>query len=153
MQNGDFWDVNGLGSKVIQVIAQQFGLETNDPQIIIQEVINQLTVANQVATEEAEIWFNQAIEQHQAGDLERAIASYDKVIEIRPEAYQAWFNRGNVLVQLGRFEEAIASFDKTLEFQPNLHEAWDHRGDALSSLGRFDEASASYAKAKELETN
>ncbi|HAA28221.1 MAG TPA: hypothetical protein DCE56_11770 [Cyanobacteria bacterium UBA8553] len=138
---------------LLQVIAQQFGLETNDPQMIIQEVINQLAVANQGATEEAETWFTQAIQEHQAGDLEQAIASYDKVLEMRPDAYQAWFNRGNVLVQLGRFEEAIASFDKTLEFQPDLHEAWDHRGDALSSLGRFDEASASYAKAKELETN
>jgi tetratricopeptide (TPR) repeat protein len=138
---------------LLQVIAQQFGLETNDPQIIIQEVINQLTAANQAATEDAETWFSQAIQEHQAGDLEQAIASYDKVIEIRPEAFQAWFNRGNVLVQLGRFEEAIASFDKSLELQPNLHEAWDHRGDALSSLGRFEEASASYAKAKEIEAS
>ena len=138
---------------LLQVIAQQFGLETNDPQVIIQEVLNQLTVANQAATEEAEVWFNQAVQEHQAGDLEKAIASYDKAIEIKPDLHEAWFNRGNVLLQVGRIEEAIASFDKTLEFKPDLQEAWAHRGNALSILGRFDEASASYDKAKEIEAS
>ncbi len=138
---------------LVQVIAQQFGLETNDPQVIIQEVINQLTVADQSATEQAEAWFNQAVQEHQAGDLERAITSYDRAIEIKPDTHQAWFNRGNALLHLGRYEEAIASFDKTLEFKPDLQAAWDHRGTALSSLGRFDEANASYEKAKEIEAS
>jgi tetratricopeptide (TPR) repeat protein len=140
-------------SNLLQVIAQQLGLETNDPQVVIQSVINQLNEANQAATDQAEVLFNQAVGQHQAGDLEGSIASYDQALQIRPDLYQAWFNRGNALFNLGRFEDAIASYDKTLEFNPDIHDAWFNRGNALSNLGRLEEASASFNKAKEIETN
>jgi tetratricopeptide (TPR) repeat protein len=138
---------------LLQLVAQQFGLETNDPQVIIQEVVTQLNAANQAATDEAEVWFSQGVQQDQAGDVEGAIASYDKALEIRPDLYEVWFNRGNALSNLGRFEEAIASYDKAIEFKPDFHEGWYNRGNALSNLGRLEEANASFEKAKEIPTN
>lgn len=39
---------------LVQMIAQQLGLETNDPQAIIQELINQFNASNQSANDEAE---------------------------------------------------------------------------------------------------
>ncbi len=138
-------------ANLVQLVAQQLGLETSDPQVIIQEVINQLNTANQAAINQAETWFNQAVQQDEAGDFEGAIASYDKALEITPDLNEVWFNRGNALSKLGRLEEAIASYDKAIEINPNFHEAWHNRGNALSSLGRLEEASTSYNKAKEIQ--
>ena len=135
-----------------QVIAQQMGVETSEPEVLIQTLVNQfnqLTAANQEAIDEAESWFNQGFQQDQAGDLDGAIASYDRAVEIKPDLYEAWFNQGNVFSKLERFEEAIASYDKAIEIKPNFQEAWHNRGNALSNLGRLDEASASFEKAKE----
>jgi hypothetical protein len=39
---------------LLQMIAQQLGIETNDPQAIIQELINQFNATNQSANDEAE---------------------------------------------------------------------------------------------------
>ena len=138
---------------LLQLIAQQLGLETNDPQVIIQEVMNQLYTAAQTATNEATTWFNQGNQQHEVGDFEAAIASYDQALALRADLYEVWFNRGNALSNLGRYEEAIASYDKVLEIRPDVQEAWHNRGNALSSLGRLDEANASFEKAKEIQSN
>jgi tetratricopeptide (TPR) repeat protein len=134
---------------LVQVIAQQLGIETTDPHLIIQEVINQLNAANQAATEEAESLFTQGNQQVEAGNLEGAIASFDKAIEFKPDSHDAWLNRGNTLVELGRIQEALASYDKALEFKPDDHEAWINRGNTLVELSRFEEAIASYDKALE----
>lgn len=39
---------------LLQVIAQQLGIETNEPQVIIQELLNQFNAANQSANDEAQ---------------------------------------------------------------------------------------------------
>ncbi|MGJ5634586.1 tetratricopeptide repeat protein, partial [Nostoc sp. CALU 1950] len=68
---------------------------------------------------EAEIWFNQGVEQHEVGDFAGAIASYDSALKFKPDYHQAWNNRGNTLDKLGRFEEAIASYDRAIEIKPD----------------------------------
>jgi tetratricopeptide (TPR) repeat protein len=135
---------------LVQLLAQQVGIETTDPQVIINAIINQFNASNQVATNEAGDWFNQGVQQDQSEDFEGAIASYNQALEIQPDLYEAWFNKGNVFAKLGRFEEAITAYDKAIEFQPNLHEAWHNRGNVLSNLGRLDEANASFNKAQEI---
>lgn len=134
---------------LIQLIAQQVGIETTDPQVIIEALINQFDTTNQPAIEDAETWFDLGNQQADAGDLAGAIASYDKALEIQPDNYEAWINRGNMLVELGRSEEAIASYDQALVFKHDYDDAWNNRGLALLELGRNEEAIASYDQALE----
>ena len=54
-----------------------------------------------------ELWFNQGYEQAMAGDLPGAIASWDKVLAVKPDNDSAWYNRGIVLMALGRNEEVL----------------------------------------------
>jgi tetratricopeptide (TPR) repeat protein len=78
------------------------------------------------------------------GQKEKAIASFDQSIAIKPDLHEAWNNRGNSLDNLGRREEAIASFDQAIAFKPDDHEAWYNRGVSLDNLGRIEEAIASF---------
>jgi predicted negative regulator of RcsB-dependent stress response len=135
---------------LVQMIAQQVGIEATDPQAVIQAVINQINAVNEAALSEAETWFTQGVYQQETGNLEEALASYDKALELRPDLYGIWFNRANALSDLQRLEEALASYDKALEFKPDLYEGWYNRGNALYNLGRMDEATASYNKAQEI---
>ncbi|WP_293360435.1 tetratricopeptide repeat protein, partial [Microcoleus sp. CAWBG24] len=107
----------------------------------------------QTPEQKAELFFEQALLYQYAEDYARAIASYDKALEIKPDKHEAWYNRGTALVNLGRLEEAISSYDKALEFKPDDHEAWNNRGYALGNLGLLEEAVASYDKALEFKPN
>jgi len=80
-----------------------------------------------------------------------AIASYDKVLEMKPDDHKAWNRRGIALGNLGRNEEAIASYDKALEIKPDYDYAWNRRGMALGNLGRNEEAIAAFDKALEIQ--
>ncbi|MGK7885883.1 MAG: tetratricopeptide repeat protein [Crocosphaera sp.] len=95
----------------------------------------------------SELWFEKGLIHAQQAEYEAAIASYDKVLQFKPDDDRAWHNRGIALDDLGRFDEAIASYDKALQFKPDDDQAWHNRGIALDDLGRFDEAIASYDKA------
>jgi Flp pilus assembly protein TadD len=139
--------------QLVQLVAQQLGIETTDPQVIIEALTNQAVEVATPPENPTAALFNQSYAQIAAGDLEGAIASWERAAEIDPELHSAWYNRGVALKDLGRFEEAIASFDKSLEINPDAPESYltyYYRGVALDSLERSEEALASYDKALEL---
>jgi tetratricopeptide (TPR) repeat protein len=140
---------------LVQLMAQQLGIETNDPQDIIQTLIDQLhgnaPVENPTDSEEVASWFNLGLQQAEAGDFASAIASWEKAIELQPNLAQAWHNRGSALGNLGRLEEAIASFDRALEINPNDFQAWNDRGTALYNIQQYPEALASWERVIDLQ--
>jgi tetratricopeptide (TPR) repeat protein len=83
-----------------QLVAQQLGIETTDPLVIIEELMHQFDTAEQSATNEAQAWFQQGNQQVEAGDFEGAIASYNKALEINPDFQEALFNRDIALENL-----------------------------------------------------
>ncbi|MGA9381376.1 MAG: tetratricopeptide repeat protein, partial [Phormidium sp.] len=113
----------------------------------LDDVASSEVIEADVTTDDAKAWIEQGYQQYERGDLQGAVASFDKVLAIQPGFHEVWVVRGMLLEKLGRFEEAITSFDKALAIQPDYHEAWFNRGVALGRLGRIEEAIASYDKA------
>ncbi len=101
----------------------------------------------------AVLLFQQGLVFAEAKDYERAIVSYDKALELKPDHYYSWNSRGRALYFLNRYQEAIASYDKALAIQPGYYSAWDNRGDVLVYLKRYEEAIASYDKALAIQPN
>jgi len=85
--------------------------------------------------------------------IDKALASYDRAIQINSNYAEAHSNRGIALRELKRLEEAIVSYDRAIEINPDLAEAYLNRGIALRELKLFDEALASYDRAIELDPN
>ena len=94
--------------------------------------------------------FNQGVDRYDAGDLEGAIAAYEKALEIDPKYHMAWNGLGNALKDLGRYTEAIAAYEKALEIDPKFDHAWYNLGVSLGYLGRYNEAIAALEKALEI---
>jgi len=92
-------------------------------------------------------WLKLGIQQHEVGNFEGAIASFDQALKIKPGGYDVWYNRGKVLNNLERYEEAIASFDQALKFKLDFQPAWFNRGNVLSDLGQYEKAIASFDQA------
>ncbi|MBG1268013.1 tetratricopeptide repeat protein [Nostoc sp. WHI] len=135
---------------LVQQVGQQLEIETTDPQVIIEPLINQFNAADDSTTNEAEFWFNQGVEQYDSGNFASALASFDSALKIKSDYHEAWKNRGVTLYNLGRHEEALASYDEDLKIEPDYHIAWNNRGLALGNLGRHEEALASFDRAIEI---
>ncbi|MEA5536212.1 tetratricopeptide repeat protein [Crocosphaera sp. XPORK-15E] len=133
-------------------LAQQFGLDSTQPQAIIDAIIRQSETQqspensqensenSQENPESLEFWLEQAEQQLKLGDLEGAIASWEKVLEIDPNFIQAWHNRASALGELGQFEEAIASFDRVIALNPQEFQSLNGKGLVLYNMGQFEEA-------------
>ena len=84
------------------------------------------------------------------GQVDEAIAHYQKALQIKPDYAEAHNNLGNALLQKGRVDEAIAHYQKALQIKPDNAEAHYNLGNALLQKGRVDEAIAQYQKALQI---
>jgi CHAT domain-containing protein/Flp pilus assembly protein TadD len=103
-------------------------------------------------SKEAEELYNQGVERYYAGDLQGAIAAFDKALEIDPKYDFGWYGKGATLIDLGCYSEAIAAFEEPLTVNCTFHWAWNGKGIALKDLGRYSEAIAAYEKALEIDS-
>jgi tetratricopeptide (TPR) repeat protein len=78
------------------------------------------------------------------GQIEEAMAHYEKALEINPNDADAYNNLGMALAGRGQFERAMAHYQKALEINPEKAEARSNLGIALASCGRATEAIAQY---------
>ncbi|URD49117.1 tetratricopeptide repeat protein [Chroococcidiopsis sp. CCNUC1] len=88
-----------------------------------------------------------------ANKYQEAIATFDRVLKIKPNSIRAWNYRGYALNNLGRYEEAIASYDRAIEINPNYDISWNNRGYILNDLERYQEAIASCDRAIQINPN
>ena len=78
------------------------------------------------------------------GQVDAAIAHYQKALEIKPDYAEAHNNLGNALAGRGQVDAAIAHYRKALEIKPDYAEAHNNLGIALEARGQTDEAIAHY---------
>jgi tetratricopeptide (TPR) repeat protein len=101
------------------------------------------------STADASIWNNLGVYQESNGELEAAMKSYNKALELDSNYYYAYINRGNTFVEMKKYQEALADFNKALE-SGEIPVAYAGRGDVYYGLGKYDKAVENYNKAVEL---
>ena len=72
--------------------------------------------------------------------VEKAITTFDKILQLEPNNIEAAMKKGDALVKLGKNVEAIWSFNKALEIEPANVNALSKKGDALARQSSFEEA-------------
>jgi tetratricopeptide (TPR) repeat protein len=81
------------------------------------------------------------------GQLDEAMAHFQKAISIQPDNAEAHDNLGNALFQKRQVDEAIRQFQTALAIQPDFAGAYINLGNALLQKGQADEAILQYQKA------
>jgi protein O-mannosyl-transferase len=94
--------------------------------------------------------FNLGIVLAGRGQVDEAIAHYQKVLEIKPDYTEAHYNLGVVLAGRGQIDEAIAHYQKALEITPDYAKACNNLGIILAGRGQVDAAIAHFQKALEI---
>jgi tetratricopeptide (TPR) repeat protein len=76
------------------------------------------------------------------GDLEDAVACFDRALALNADHAAAWSEKGTALAILGRHEEAAAALAEAIRLRPGVAELWLESAGSLNRLGRYEEAVA-----------
>lgn len=87
------------------------------------------------------------------GEYDRAIADFNRAIELNPKDAVAYYNRGNVYRKKGEYHRAISDYSKALEINPEYTLAYKARGITYGEKEEYDRAIADYNRAIELNAN
>ena len=77
------------------------------------------------------------------GDLEDAIACFDRALALKPDHADALSEKGTALAALGRDAEAAETLARAIHLRPETAQLWLERAGSLQRLGRYEEAIAS----------
>jgi tetratricopeptide (TPR) repeat protein len=86
----------------------------------------------------------------QKGQVEEAMALYEKAVEINPRFAKAHNNLGLALFQQGEIDEAMVHYRKALEINPDFAEARNNFGLALLQEKQPDEAMTQFQQSLEI---
>ena len=114
-------------------------------------IITSIFIRDIFNTESAKELHQKANTFYELKRYEDAIASYEKVVDIRPDFFQAWNGLGKTFYEIKRYPEALEAYDSAINLQPNNMEAWKGRGFTLYKLGKYEDAISSFNKTLNLD--
>ncbi|MET9897909.1 tetratricopeptide repeat protein [Streptomyces sp. NPDC006446] len=85
------------------------------------------------------------------GEYQRALAEYDRAVEIDPDEARVHYGRGFTHQLLGDFTAALAAFDRADELRPDTGWIIAERAETHRLAGRFEEAVADFDRAVALD--
>jgi len=94
--------------------------------------------------------YNRGIAYQERGDFDRAIADFDRAIELRPDTSKAFYNRAISYLRKGEFERSVKDFDRVVQLTPDYAPGFRNRGNAYRGLLAFDRAIQDYDQALKL---
>jgi tetratricopeptide (TPR) repeat protein len=98
-----------------------------------------------------EEWYDRAVDQVAAGDLEAAVESYRQAIALDAHYADALEGLSMALADLGRWPEAIAAARRVIELTPDEQLAYTNLSRIYQRAGDVPEAEAWAAKARLLD--
>jgi tetratricopeptide (TPR) repeat protein len=87
------------------------------------------------------------------GDLDSAIADYNKAIELRSGEPSVYLNRGTAFLKKNNYDLSIVDFSKVIELNPKEPAAYLNRGNSYEKKGEIKKALDDYQKAVDLDGN
>ena len=99
------------------------------------------------------VLLNQGAAFAEKGQYDRAIAYFNKAIEINPKLAEAYYNRGLVYKEKGQYDKAISDFTKAIEINPRHADAYYSRGVVYYYKKDYEKALDDFYKAQKLGLN
>ncbi|MDE2369014.1 MAG: tetratricopeptide repeat protein [Burkholderiales bacterium] len=100
-------------------------------------------------SDELRAWaaFDEGVRLQAAGEVEPAIAAFERTLQLRPDNAASWANLALLHEQRGDIAAALAAHERALELDPDAFEARLNHGALLGQLRRYDEAERAYRHA------
>jgi tetratricopeptide (TPR) repeat protein len=92
-------------------------------------------------------WQNRFNTSHLQGDLDKAVAAYEKVLAVDPRAGNALNNLGNLRYAAGQLPQALELYQRQVRFQPDSLEGLYNLAATYVRLGQREPAEAALKQA------
>ncbi|HXI22399.1 MAG TPA: tetratricopeptide repeat protein, partial [Pyrinomonadaceae bacterium] len=102
---------------------------------------------------DAEAFNKQGDDFFDAGQFDKAAASYQKAIKERPDYEDAYVNLSEAYYNLGRYDDAINTAQQAIKLKPDYGDAYRALGTAYLKTSRSSEALGALKKAHDLDPN
>ncbi|NWF68488.1 MAG: toll/interleukin-1 receptor domain-containing protein [Chloroflexi bacterium] len=122
-------------------------------QEVVQQQIERLTTQGSLTNNlllSPEVQLARALKLERRGDLQGAIASYSKVIEVNPEYPNIYTYRAKARVGVNDIEGALVDMDKAIRINPRDTEAFIQRGLIYLEQTQFEQALLDFKGANNL---
>lgn len=93
------------------------------------------------------------IEQMRARQGDAAVATFTRIIELRPDFAEAWNKRATVYYLLGEYDKSLADCDEVIKRNPYHFGALSGYGMIYLQLGQPDKALRSFERALDVNPN
>lgn len=94
----------------------------------------------------AESYYDEGLTAAMKGDLETAVAHFNRATQLDPTFATAWYQLGRCLLRQGATGEAAAALEKALALSPGMTVARIELGYALFKAGNTDQANRVFAQ-------
>jgi tetratricopeptide (TPR) repeat protein len=81
---------------------------------------------------------NRGLIYFQLGEIDQAIADYNRAIKLNRQLATAYNNRGNAYAAQGKLVAAIVNYDKAIDLNPVYLRAWINRGITFRDLEQYE---------------
>ncbi len=102
--------------------------------------VRELTAAREAEPAVAEVHYLLGVAQEKSGDLEGALDSYRKALELDSSSTDPILAIGEVLVGMGQVDEALAYIEQNMTVAPNQPGIYELAGRLAEMLGDYDKA-------------
>ncbi|KAF9165873.1 TOM (translocase of outer membrane) complex component [Mortierella sp. AD011] len=85
------------------------------------------------------------------GDGKKALADFDKAIELDPNYVQTYIKRGSIFMEQGDAMKTFNEFETAISIDANDPNIYYHRGQVFFITGEYESAAKDYIKSIELE--
>jgi tetratricopeptide (TPR) repeat protein len=142
-------------NKAIELDPQQAHAHCNDDMLLevgpifaIQACTNIIVTGRESGEALAAAYTYRGMAYFRKDDVDRAMADYNRAIELDPQQRDAHYFRGLDYAAKRDYDRAIADYDKSIEINPdNGGASYNARGDAHAAKGDYDQAIADYDRA------
>ncbi len=95
---------------------------------------------NQPSEQEATQHIRLGIFHADRGELDKAIAEFEKAVRLNPAAYEAYYNMGLAYMKKGDYKKAAENFERVYRNRPDTPGLDYNYGVSLMKLKRYKEA-------------
>ena len=102
---------------------------------------------------EAEGYNNSGIAYIKRNELDQAISSFSKAMELDPSYADAYCNRGVVYYFKGEYDRSLTDYNEAIELDPRHVVTYNNRGVAYSNEGEQEKAIGDFTRAIEIKSD
>jgi tetratricopeptide (TPR) repeat protein len=151
MLNKTYWWLRVLTAAIATLTTTTSAYALGKPQVLPD--IAQTPTTQPDNSQQALGQYLEGVKLQQQGQLDAAIAAYQKALRLNPNMAEAYLNMGAALAAQGKQTEAIAAYRQAITRNPNIPQAHHNLGNALAQQGQYDEAIAAYQQAIRINPN